>query len=377
MADNADPRLRSHDEVAHDVMDVVDLLNDAVLLMDSDWRITYANPAARSISRIENHHLNSHTMWELFPTVIGSELEHAYRETARLQKEHFVNGFFYEPYVAWFDIRVLPIRNGVAIHYRDVTSIKEAEAAGEVVARQLQQVLDATTDGVLSVRKDWRITFLNSRAQQMLAPAGSVLGGNLWKCLPGSSYAGSPYIAHLYRAMNQRIGVEFEAYYPAPLSMWLHIAVQPSEDGIILFFRDVTLRKLQEDALRTSEERYRILTELNPQSLWTADNRGNLIYANDAFLDYIGKDLVPVDAIECLDCFFGADRRRVSILWSRSVSTGENYEMDARVIRARDGAPRWWHLHALPIRDEAGGIQQWLGMANDVHEHHVVAKHTR
>ena len=61
-------------------------------------------------------------------------------------------------------------------------------------------------------------------------------------------------------------------------------------------------------------------------------------------------------------------RERVLNVWTHSVKTGEDYMIDARLIRGSDGAARWWHLRALPLRDETGKIQQWLGVASDVHE---------
>jgi PAS domain S-box-containing protein len=139
----------------------------------------------------------------------------------------------------------------------------------------------------------------------------------------------------------------------------------------------VTARRLQDDALRASENRYRVLTELNPQALWTVDPEGRVLYANQRFLEYIGKDFVPKDGTEYLRCFDVSDRDRVLEVWSRSVVTGEEYVIDARLLRASDGASRWWHLRALPIRDEAGVIVQWLGVATDVHENRVAAERLR
>ena len=43
---------------------------------------------------------------------------------------------------------------------------------------------------------------------------------------------------------------------------------------------------------------------------------------------------------------FEADRDRVVRRWLHSVETGEDYETEARLVRAQDGAARWWKLRA-------------------------------
>ena len=356
-------------------MQVMDELPDAILLLDEHWCIVYANQTARRVSRIKPENLHRETLWELYPEIVGTNLEKAYREAVATGTERAVNAFYYEPFETWFDIRILPTPHGVAAHYRDVTAVRQAEITGAAIGERLNQVFDATTDAVLSVNREWRVTFLNGKARELIKSKGEVVGAILWERFPDT--AGSPYLENYHRAMDEGVAGEFEAFYSEPVYLWLHVVVRPSRDGIIIFFRDVTARRLHEDALRASEERYRVLTELNPQALWTADEQGRVLYANQRFLAYIGRDFVPRDGTEYLQCFYEGDRDRVVQVWSHSVATGEDYVIDARLVRASDGAVRWWHLRALPIRDETGAIQQWLGVATDVHETRLAADRLR
>lgn len=356
---------------------VMDRLEDAILLLDSDWRIVYANQTARRISRIREQDIQSETLWTLYPELVGTPLERAYYEVAEFHEERRVDAFYYEPFQTWFEIRILPAGAGVAVHYRDVTAVRLAETARDAAAQKLQQVFDATTDAIASIDREWRITFLNRQAQALLGEQDQVLETNLWERFPGTVYHGSPFVQHYTRAMEDGVAGSFEAYYAEPLNLWLQVLATPSRDGIIVFFRDVTQRRLQEDALRASEERYRALTELSPQALWTADAEGRVLYANQRFLEYIGQDFVPGDGTAYLQLFQEQDRERVARVWAHSVNTGEEYMVDARLIRAADGAARWWHLRALPIHEETGEIRQWLGVATDVHETRLAADQLR
>lgn len=143
---------------------------------------------------------------------------------------------------------------GTLVVCSETTGRVLAEAARDAVAEQLQQVFDATTDAFVSLDRNWRMTFLNRRAREILAPRGDVLGTRLWDSFPATVYEGSPYVENYYRAMDQGIAGQFEAYYPEPLNIWLHVMAQPTRDGIVVFFRDITEQRRESAALIQAEK---------------------------------------------------------------------------------------------------------------------------
>ncbi len=356
---------------------VLDDLPDGILLIDEKWRFTYANRSARHISRILPEHLNSSTLWELYPTLTGTPLGQAYHEVMETRTERVVDAYYFEPFAIWLEMRIMPAGAGVAVYYRDVTAAHQADEARRSTSDRLEQVLSATSDGVISLDRDYRITYLNDRAQAMLAASGPAVGTILWETYPYTVYPNSPYVYHYSRAMNDRVSSVFQAFYPEPFNFWLDVMARPAPEGIVIFFRDITEEKARTEALRASEERYRILAELSPQSQWTANPEGLVLYANQRFLDYIGHDKIPRTGTEYIACFAEQDRARVVEAWSHAVASGDNFDIEARLIRASDGAARWWHLRALPVRDDSGAIQQWLGTANDIHESRTAADQLR
>ncbi len=260
---------------------------------------------------------------------------------------------------------------GIALAYTDTTALHVAAKARDAAMRQVEQVFAATADAVFGMNREWTITYMNEAARQMTAPAGDVLGRTCWNVFPDLVYEGSPYVETYYRAMVQREAGSFDAFYPEPLNLWLHVDVRPADDGIVLFVRDVTKERKDAEALRESEAKYRVLTELGPTAIWMGDAQGRITYANTRFVKYIGDRYTPGSGLEdggWLGAFFDDDRERVMDRWVHSVTTGEDYECEARLIRDRDGAVRWWRLRALPVRDEDGGITSWLGVAEEIHE---------
>ncbi len=137
---------------------------------------------------------------------------------------------------------------------QDVTGEIQARRERDSFAEQLEQVLEVTTDSVLSIDRQWRVTYLNRRANAIAAPSGNLLGKDFWSCFPYAVYEGSPYLEHYYRAMDHGVAGEFEAFYPEPLNIWVRVQVRPASEGIILFFRDITEQKRAAAALLQTEK---------------------------------------------------------------------------------------------------------------------------
>ena len=150
---------------------------------------------------------------------------------------------------------------GIVVVFRDIEERRAAERERDALTEQLYQVFAATTDAVAVLDRSWRFTFLNDYAKALLAPAGEVLGQDLWKTFPATVFEGSPYQEHYYRAMTERVPSEFEIYYPAPLNTWFQIIVRPAADGIVLFFRDVTNRRRAERNLELLSDSGRALAQ--------------------------------------------------------------------------------------------------------------------
>lgn len=120
--------------------------------------------------------------------------------------------------------------------------------------RRVQQLLDATTDAIVFLDRGYNLTFLNRRAKELLAPRGDVLGKNLFESFPGIVYENSPYVETHRKSMEEGVAGEFEAYYPAPLHLWLRVQSYPADDGIIVFLRDVTEERRAGQELREKRE---------------------------------------------------------------------------------------------------------------------------
>ncbi|HEY9872530.1 MAG TPA: PAS domain S-box protein, partial [Candidatus Obscuribacterales bacterium] len=130
--------------------------------------------------------------------------------------------------------------------------------------------------------------------------------------------------------------------------------------------RDITERKAREEALRNSERRFRSLAEAIPQQVWTAQADGALNYFNQRVLDYFGRTFEEMVGWGWQDVLHPDDLQECVHLWSKSLETGELYEIEFRLLCAKDGSYRWHLGRALPIYDEKGKIVSWFGTNTDI-----------
>jgi PAS domain S-box-containing protein len=343
---------------------LLDVLPDAVLCLDRQWHITYANAEAIRISRLDPSLFEQKTFWETFPD-LDEETIRQYRDCMESGKST-VFELFYPRFDSHFHVRLIKTDEGLAAYHRDVTEEKRSSLGEATANERLAQAMEVTSDGVVVLARDWTVTFLNSNAKTILDPDDRLLGKNVWKEFPAAR--SSNFWDFYHRAMDEQIAGEFEAFYPEPLNLWFSIRARPSNDGIVVFFTNITARKQQEQALAASEERYRVLADLNPQAIWMGDPAGNITYANQVFLAYIGLDAVDLSGSGWLSGFHPEDRDRVVKVWTHSVCTGEDYDIEARIFRVPTQEYRHWRLRAAPVRAASGEILHWLGVGSDIHD---------
>jgi PAS domain S-box-containing protein len=198
----------------------------------------------------------------------------------------------------------IPIRGphgeiaGLLTVWLDATGERLARRDRRLIAEQLNQVLDATTDGVVSLDSAYRFTYLNRRAREILASTGAVLGRSIWECFPQMGKENSPYAENYRRAMEESKPGAFEAYYPEPLNIRVQVNVQPAKDGIVIFFRDVTVQRRTETDARESAARLDAIynTSLEYIGLLTTEgkvldcNRASLEFANNSREELLGRN---------------------------------------------------------------------------------------
>lgn len=110
---------------------------------------------------------------------------------------------------------------------------------------------------------------------------------------------------------------------------------------------------------------YRLIADTIPHMVWTARADGALDYFNSRVLEYTGLSSRALEGWSWKAVVHPDEIERCVAAWTRALQTGERYELEFRLHRA-DGAYRWHHASAVPLRDALGRIQRWFGTCVDI-----------
>ena len=190
-------------------------------------------------------------------------------------------------------VRAVPSRDAqgnivewIGMH-EDVTEQVEAETAARQANERLQSVLTGMTDGLAIRDREGRYTYFSERAAQILGvERETILGRDVWEVFPGARETESYEQTQLALATGRP--AHFDSFTGPPVNKWLENHYYPTEDGIAIYFRDITEKKQSEAALRDSQSRFQKLYDANLMGICYPDKFGAFSDGNDEFLRIVG-----------------------------------------------------------------------------------------
>ncbi|HEX9970100.1 MAG TPA: PAS domain S-box protein, partial [Acidimicrobiales bacterium] len=232
------------------------------------------------------------------------------------------------------------------------------------LGRELQLLLDSAAEGVFATDVRGVCTFANRAACDQLGyEPGDLLGRPVHdivhacspeadECTIALAFVGEAEVRVVDDWLRRADGEVFAA----------ELSCAPVSDagvlhGAVVSFFDITERRRVEEALRTSEARYRTIVETAEEGIWLLDVDGITTFVNQSMAEMVGYETAEMVGTPSSDYLGDAGPHPA---FSHS---GERVEV--RLLH-RDGSELWTLFSTSPSYDESGADAGVLVMVSDI-----------
>jgi PAS domain S-box-containing protein len=360
---------------------VAETATDAILTIDAQGYIVFANPSATTIFGYSTEEILGARLALLLPDHPLSVPQRMARINLETGRAYF-GGQALELAGRHKNGRELPLevslgeftqggRHLFTAVIRDVTERKRAEEEIRRSDRRFRSLIENASDITLIVNEEGRILYTSPSLQRILGYTPEELTGQsydrdvhpedrdtlaaaLRRGLSGSRVAGGAAVCRVrHRDGSWRV---LEAVAQDLLE-------DPAVRGIVVNLRDVTERQRVQAELREANETVRTLVEASPLAIVAMDREGRVTKWNPAAErmfgwpehDVLGKDFP----------FVPDEWQEDALTLRRMVLSGDTVTVE-RVRRTRGGSSILVNVSASPLRDAGGAITGAVAMITDI-----------
>lgn len=137
--------------------------------------------------------------------------------------------------------------------------------------------------------------------------------------------------------------------------------------GAIGTAEDITERKLNEEALRSSEARFRTMANTAPVMIWMSGPEGGCTFFNERWLEFTGKPMEREVGQGWSKGVHPEDRERCLRTYQSAFAAREDFEMEYRLRRA-DSEYRWILDTGTPLWGPDRKFEGYIGSCADITE---------
>lgn len=243
--------------------------------------------------------------------------------------------------------------------FQDIDERVREERESEQLARRLTDLFESITDAVLALDREWRVTDMNRRAEELLERRrDDLVGRNIWdEFAPAVGGAFDQAYRRAVDTGERQVAVE----HYEPLGRTFEARAFPHEHGLTIFFRDVT----DEERLTAILEERQALLDRARDAIFTLDPDHRITYWNGGAEHVYGWSADEAVGRSARDLLFH-DGDEFDALFESLVVAGE-WSGDLRQPR-NDGREVLVDSSWTLVRDASGEPTAVLAINTDVTE---------
>lgn len=264
-----------------------------------------------------------------------------------------------------FDVAKIPVivkgePIGVYTILRDITEVSQTHSTIKRQAEKLNTIFESITDAFFTLDRDWTITCINNEFRRLLHLDGEELTGkNLWEVFPGEVNG------EFYRQYNHAVetgkSVHFNAWF-RKLNIWLQVKAFPSEEGLSVYFADVT----ENIRSRNELEKLSLVASKTTNGVVITDAEGRVEWVNSGFTNLTGYPHREVAGKNLSFLLFGEETDKTTIQKLReSRKQGRSFNSEVLIYK-KEGEKIWITLEVTPVLNEAGEVTKFTSIQTDI-----------
>jgi PAS domain S-box-containing protein len=251
-----------------------------------------------------------------------------------------------------------------------ITELKRTE-------QKVAQLLDAAPDAWVVINREGQVVLVNKEAERMFGYQREELYGQAIEILMSECFRerdSSHRLDFLAEPRVRPMGAGMELYGQrkdgTEFAVEVSLSILGTGDELLIssVIRDVTERNQVVEALRESEEQFRMVFEEGPLGVALGGKDHRFLKVNRAFCRMIGYSPSELVSVSFEDITYPEDRQR-DVALVEQLFRGEVpfYQMSKRYVK-KNGEIIWGNLTRSLIRDRAGKPLYALSTIEDVSE---------
>ncbi len=284
--------------------------------------------------------------------------------------------------VVWGRLRISPIRDGAGspsyfvVHIEDITEHKRALGALSESEDRFRVMADSCPTMMWVTDTEGGNQFINRAYREFAGTTYAEVAAGKWQLLVHPDDAPG-YVAAFQRAVREHAPFRAEARVRRADAEWRLLGsyaeprLSPGGDylGHVGLSSDITERRRAEQALQSSEEKFRQMAENIREVFWMLNAAGTqCLYVGPAYEQIWGRTCESLyqNPMSWMEAILPEDREPAHAVFERQMA-GERIDSEYR-IRTPEGLQRWIRDRAFPVRAEAGELIRVVGIAEDITE---------